>query len=287
LVLKSKTIMITHSLGDFHGVLLNPLTQNIILLDHGIPMKRNTYIGGDKKEIPRFRTFLKRMPYTIVTSDFTKYLYSAREYVDARKIYITGYPRNDKLLHDANLKKKGDYRIRNILYAPTWRERATELFPFDDFNFEKLTEFLEKNNLKLYVRFHPHNYKESKEKAKKYFECPNIIDLSPDKLEDIQDFLPNTDILITDYSSIMLDFLILGRHIFIISYDPSNLALDFTFFSPGPLIKSFDDLLHHMEDILQGDDVYKIKREYLRHLIYNRIDDKSCYRVRELVRSLL
>ena len=90
----------------------------------------------------------------------------------------------------------GDRKFRKvILYAPTWRlgVEATRFFPFEDFNQDKLIEFLEKENIGLLLRPHvPELIRYPK--LRKFLEglsdkTENILMATHDKLNDVNSIL--------------------------------------------------------------------------------------------------
>jgi CDP-glycerol glycerophosphotransferase len=132
-------------------------------------------------------------------------------------ILRTGMPRNDCLVNPGLLSRR---RIREkfnlsqntkmLLYAPTVRDNGE-----DDcylINFEKLKKTLKNkfgSDWKIAFRYHPLQKKRNLPE-----EC---IDLS--NYDDMQEILLCTDILITDYSSCMWDFSLLGKPCFIYASD--------------------------------------------------------------------
>ena len=82
--------------------------------------------------------------------------------MNRKKSKVWGQPRNDMLFKE-NVAKEilrkiypdlPEYR-GIILYAPTFRDYAsTELFPFEDYDKDKLEAFLEKEKLLICLRTH-------------------------------------------------------------------------------------------------------------------------------------
>jgi len=285
IIFRSKTILVSHGYKDFPGFFIN-FFQNFILLHHGLCSKVTSFLNKKNKEFKkRIWEYINHIAnqkfHTIVTSDFERYFLSSTYFLSRYKIHITGYPRNDVLF---NKSKKEKYKTRNkayknLLYVPTWREHEiTEIFPFEDFDFNKLISFLQDNNIKLYIRFHPNNYQNSREKVEKYFLTKSIIDLGPDKLDDVQDFLPEVDVLITDYSSVCQDFLFLDRPMIFIPYDLQELnglyePLKYDLYYTGVKVFTFEQFLDNIKKIIEGKDLYKEERTFMRRLLFNDIDN--------------
>lgn len=133
----------------------------------------------------------------------------------------TGYPRNDSL-YQANeeIRKKlrakfgvpEDKKI--ILYAPTWRESddgGSNYYLKPPIDWKKWREKLEEQYV-IFLRTHPYTTKllnvEFSDFIQNYIEYPEVNDL-----------LIVADILISDYSCILLDQSILGKAQFCFGYD--------------------------------------------------------------------
>ena len=163
--------------------------------------------------------------------------------IDKKKIFVTGLPRNDFLFH---CQKRKD-RIRSqlnipldtklVLYAPTFRDNGlnpdmvVDIITFLDTSLPR--------NYILGVRLHPAIVNKIELKD-------NILNLS---LYDTEPVLSVSDILITDYSSIVFDFALLERPMLFYSPDVNEYGdqrgfyFDYSTFIPGPLCKTKESLL--------------------------------------------
>lgn len=147
------------------------------------------------------------------------------------------------------LKRDG---AKLVLYAPTRRRRGRPAFgsgiPFD---FTTIDDMLKRNNSYLVVKLHP-RMKELVDFAlfQRIFEY--------DKLRDIYPALSYFDCLITDYSSIVNDYRILGRPV--IRYFPDHdrvmasgmISEEAYQKMPGMLYRDFKDMVGGLEEILKG-----------------------------------
>lgn len=125
------------------------------------------------------------------------------------EIFECGTPRCDILFqqNESIIKSikdrigiKSDDKI--LLYAPTFR-KGNNLSAYDiDFN-RILNELNQQGNWKVLIRLHPHLQDYSSELVKNN---DSIIDVT--KYDDIQELLLISDLLISDYSSLMFDFAI-------------------------------------------------------------------------------
>lgn len=291
LFLRARTVCITHGHADFLGFFPS-LWQNWFYLGHGIGTKARLFLRESMTLWQRIEVILARTCLYIATSDFTKYLLCATYHLKARKVFVTGYPRTDVLFRKKDLGINNDTPL-NILYAPTHREGdITELFPFDDFKLFELTNFLEKNNVSMDVRFHPNNYKRSRREINDILHASRFInDKSPDIVPTPRTLLLDADILITDFSSISRDYLFLDKPmIFIVSgvKDLGKLSspMPSKFVFCGYQVKTYEEFVEALEEILEGRDRYLELRRFVRDLTYNHVDDNSSMRVVELIKEL-
>ncbi|MGQ4892601.1 MAG: CDP-glycerol glycerophosphotransferase family protein [Candidatus Njordarchaeia archaeon] len=229
-LLRARAIIISHGLID-----VAPCTFfgrfNVIQSWHGTPIKMvgyNSLIRRIRKEKGIIRKLISirdlarylTAPKLIVLSPSppVSSLYKVVFREALRDIWEVGYPRNDIFFNDClknydivdKLNLKAPKKV--ILYAPTYRSRGETLRPFSDDFIKKIDLMLKKRNWILLVKKHPNTAKLD------LIWTQNIVDIS-DMVRDIQELLPYVDVLITDYSSIMFDFLILGRPLILYLYD--------------------------------------------------------------------
>ena len=136
------------------------------------------------------------------------------------EIYECGSPRNDIFFQVNNLKEEiyNKYKIdkdkKVVLYAPTYREGKS--FQAYDLDFERVIKALESrfgDSFVLLYRFH-YLLNQSEESKNFYPKGINVTEYS-----DMQELLVASDILITDYSSIMWDFSLQDKPIFLYQND--------------------------------------------------------------------
>jgi CDP-glycerol glycerophosphotransferase (TagB/SpsB family) len=278
----------TNSLLDFTvNPFFMPMGIKLMNLKHGKSVKRVRFYR--KKEKLSFFEFCYRtfeniyMKKVISTSELISEFQQKDFKIDISRNVITGYPRNDLLF--AQPKKKSDKNI--ILYAPTWRhgKDKTIFFPFKDFSFKKLEEILKKTNFELWLRPH-HNETltigddksdiETKIKNSNFIKIKNSNDFL-----DTNRLLSSVDVLISDYSSIYHDFLLLDRPVFLIPYDydffEKNFGFHYDYFknAPGPIIETLKDFEKNLNIIKEKGDVMSRQRKKLKDKIHTYQDNKS------------
>lgn len=167
----------------------------------------------------------------ISNSKFCTNLYRNSFWYDG-SILECGSPRNDILINDTEYFKlkiceyyKLDKNINIAMYAPTFRRNNNlDVYNLD---YEKCISAL-KNKFGgewvIIVRLHP----SISEKAKNIKYTNNIINGSI--YDDMQQLLAATDILITDYSSSMFDFMITKKPIILYATDMEEYKKDRNFY---------------------------------------------------------
>lgn len=166
-------------------------------------------------------------------------------YPDSCEIACIGLPKNDVLYKnkDISLMKKkcfGDSEAFFALYAPTFRDDG-DLTAFR-INLKMVKKTLEQSDgrkWKIAVRLHPNIAGKSN-----IFEYDSdIIDVS--SFPEAQELVLASDILLTDYSSIMSDFLALDKPIFLYLPDHEHYTMTCRNLSPVferlPFPKSYDE----------------------------------------------
>ena len=185
-------------------------------------------------------------------------------------VAVTGYPRNDVLFDTKRSVAAFDTPLpesfanavdsgrKVILYLPTYRDSGKSYMNMD---WNRLDDLMGSVGATFFVKTHP------VDRLKNDINCKNVHQLP--QLIDVYDLLARVDILISDYSSIVFDFMLLDRPI--IYYTPdldeflsSSRALNFhpREIAVGPMCESFTELLTALEHIvLSGAAEYDSKRE--------------------------
>lgn len=103
---------------------------------------------------------------------------------------------------------------------------------------------------------------------------PNILDMT-DQSADIQELLMDTDLLVTDYSSAYIDYLLLNRPVVFYNFDFEDYLLndremyyEYDCVTPGYKAENFDQLLEEFERLADGEDRFVKEREEVRNLFY-------------------
>lgn len=248
-----------------------------------------SYQKGFVKNVQTWDYLVSQNPFSTVTF--------RRAFAFEREMLEIGYPRNDILFSKNNeedimlLKKRlglpQDKKI--ILYAPTFRDDEFEensSYKFSPkLSFDLLKQELQKDYI-LIVKYH--------------YLIMDYIDWFPykgfiyhfDQSHDIAELFLVSDMLITDYSSVMFDYSILRRPMFFYAYDLEKYKNDLRGFyfdyegeMPGPISADTDDLIRDIKNY----DAAAYEERYEKFCKkYNRWDDgRASEKVTQLIETLV
>lgn len=224
---------ISHGFGDVNRLLA--LNSFVINFWHGTPIKKillDSNFDMQKLGKNSFSMYFTRFLMKMLNGKIDYYYASNsldREYVtkalgiDIVKSIAFGSPRYDWIKSNKCnpslecYKKKG---VKVIMYAPTWREGAiwSDNFKIDKSTLIKLNSVLKTLNSVLIIKPHPLT-KDNEIMSLGLNESDNIIYTSNLGCGDINEIYGSVDLLITDVSSSIFDFLIFNRPIIIFMPD--------------------------------------------------------------------
>ena len=213
--------------------------------------------------------FAPKIDLVSVSSENVVDTYARNFYVDKSKVKPFGVPRNDfyneEHLSDAYLSdlrasfEKDFPQLKGkklVLYAPTFREDPKNNAVFDYFDIDKFINELGEEYA-LSIRLHP-NYRNfcDEEHNIDLEELSNRYDIiNFTGLKDGQKLLLLSDILIADYSSIMVDYTILKKPIVLFAYDLDDYIneergfyFDYEEIVPGKIVCNMDDLVDSIKE---------------------------------------
>ena len=224
-----------HVLQTWHGTML----KRLALDRSGVGLRTRIAV---RRESRRWDALLAQNAYS------ARIFRSA--YAFERGTWDEGYPRNDRLVSGADAS-----RIRTavgipdgarvVLYAPTWRDDRTEMVDYLD-----LTSFGRElgDDHVLLVRGHSRTLRYGRD-----LEADRLIDVT--SYPNVADLLEVSDVLVTDYSSVMFDFAATGRPIIFFTPDLAHYSSDLRGFyfdllaeAPGPVVRTREELLDAIAD---------------------------------------
>jgi len=172
-------------------------------------------------------------------------------------LFMAGHPR-DVLSYQL----KADKQNPKIMYAPTFRydpRKETELVDGCIEAFEKIQKSMEKIDGTFVLRLHPHTWRDYSSRILSKMRSYDRILLDEEK--DVYTTLGTYSVVISDYSSISLDFAQLNRPV--VYYCPdivwfkakqAGFNLDFEASVPGPIVDSWDEVLRKAEEYVKNPD---------------------------------
>ncbi|MDC0336555.1 CDP-glycerol glycerophosphotransferase family protein, partial [Pseudodesulfovibrio sp.] len=285
---------------NFREHLFSPLTNHarIIQLWHGVGFKeigfvelKTELVWKDKNlDIERFYSNY----HTVVSTSpfYTKEVFSKSFKAD--NIVDLGYPRNDILFKqtDKNSMINCDMasfnkvlemrkRTKTVLYAPTFRDDGSPMFA-NWLDFEALHNFLLESNIHLLIKAHQYSPVEL---------ASNLSNITIyDNATDVYPLLPHVDIMVTDYSSIYMDYLLLDRPVIFFCpdyerYVTHNRQFQFPYeeMTPGPKCRTQDALHDALTSAASGVDEYADDRAALREKAFLHLDGNSAQRITDYI----
>ena len=268
----------------------------IINLWHGVPLKKIALLDPNLKKAARiyFKKIFSENYTCILAASHELIPLMARSFaVSEDKIKVWGQPRNDGLFQKNDCREilgqlfpdLPEY-TKTVLYAPTFRDYGqVQLFPFKDFDQEQLEAFLEEKNMLLFIRTHV-----AEQGSAAPYLGKRIRFLGNEQAEDVTGILNIFDCLITDYSSIYIDYLLTDKPMIFLPYDRQQyldgrgMNFDYDDVTPGPKPETFNDFL---DALSPKEDFWKSERTRVNRL-FNEIQHPCaadiCNKVLKMIR---
>ena len=303
-LMRAKQIFIKHSPTRNLVYPLDRATHNIINVWHGIPLKRIGYASLDMQHKLEALGEQHRMCRAVISSSKvdTMAMASAFYPLSYNDIWLTGLPRNDFILREygrlpVHLKEQYDRAgeqiagRRLVLFVPTFKQGQRDAYyPFSEEEVAWLGRWLERNNAVLGVREH------MADKARTYnklFAPIGALDLGDSRFADVEVLYRHASLLITDYSSSFIDFMLTGRPMVSFAYDYDNyinsergLFYDLDFAFPGPVCRTFDAMRSALDTIFdEPGEIQHSEYAFKRRLFFEHLDDRNAGRLVQKVLS--
>ncbi len=301
-----KAMELTDAFFTTHANLTDYKRQNAktlyVELWHGVSPKCMGFLIQDLSNDDNnwLNKIIKKIDYFIVPSKFWVPIFAARFNILPKKILPLGFP-----LFDGIIKAKGKDNLSQILnedidkyqkiiyYMPTARSGESRLekvkVNLDNvFNIKKyqekiLTKYLEENNYLLCIKYHPSeklNFKRINHSNIKYIEesCLKKYQL------DTNAILNASDLLITDYSSLGLHYLMLEKPVIYLGTDLEDfnntrgiLFGNFQFWANHNLAVDIKTLLEKIEFNLNQKENQLLKDQ--KELLFGVAKDGGCAKI--------
>ena len=277
---------------------------------HGTPLKKlgldmdDVFMAGGK-DIATYKRNMyldsRKWDFLLSQNNFSTEIFKSafafsKDLAPHKEIWTYGYPRNDILINENNekdiqkLKEKLGIPSgkKVLLYAPTWRDNefhSKSIYKFiTTMDFDLLNEKLSQDYV-IIVKYHYLVMENIDWSIYKDF----VYTFGAD--HDIADLYLVSDMLITDYSSVMFDYSVLNRPMFFFMYDLESYRDELRgFYSnvveeiPGPISKTTEKLI---DDIKNHDpNIYNDKYSAFRRKYNKKDDGKASKRVIDRILEL-
>lgn len=263
--------------------------QMIMHMGHGMPMKD---ASQGQLKYTNGRVYFSHL---LATAEVFAPIMARIYAFPADRIIIAGNPKCESLYLPSPCYDFGKYK-KIIFWAPTFRKSTSmnmqdtsgvqKILPVVDMDeLEKLNYYLKSIDVKIVVKLHP-------EQDLSMYNLVNMdyfILLSHNEFiergMDIYRFMKQCDGMITDYSSIYYDYMLLNRPIAFTEDDLNDYAehrgfsVDPDFFRPGHKINTIEDICNFAKDLAQNADPYQQKREKVNEVVNKYQDGRFSERI--------
>ncbi|MBQ2961361.1 MAG: CDP-glycerol glycerophosphotransferase family protein [Methanobrevibacter sp.] len=273
----------------------------LIQLWHGTGLfKKFGYDLLEDNEKKVMLKFSNKITNLFVSSKNVVDIYARNFAIDKSKVIPLGIPRNDfyskehldeKFISNLKAEFEKDYpNLRGkkiVLYAPTFREHPKYNAVFNYFDVEQFIEELGDEYI-LCIKLHP-NYNKFTDKdyqidLDELSQTYNIVNFT--EYKDEQKLFLISDILITDYSSVMVEYTLLKKPIILFVYDLDNYLekergfyFDYRKSVPGNIVQNTDELI----DVIKNEDFNMKNLERFANFQFDYFDEFSSKRILDYV----
>lgn len=259
LLATSEIILLDDYFGLLNTVTIDPRTRVIQLWHAGSGFKSVGYSRFGRTDSPKLRQPHRQYTYAISGSEHLRHVYAEAFGIEAAAVIPTGLPRLDWFLDEERTKafvqrfyaqhpQLRDKRI--ILFAPTFRGASyhTATYDYEQIDLDALYEALPPDTVVLF-RMH-HFVKDAMPIPDRYRDRFFDVTSFPDGLG----LLHVTDLLITDYSSIIYEYALLDRPMLFFAPDRAVYAAtrgfhrDYEETAPGRVCETFDEVVQAIRE---------------------------------------
>ena len=284
---KADIIIVDDHIPFFNNFLLKPDVVLIQVWHAGAGFKGVGYSRWGHFGCPGVFSCHRQYTYCISGSKEINHFFSEQFGILDEQIIPTGMPRMDAYLNPET-RKEATARIyesypglkgrRVILFAPTYRGRSRQdaYYPYELIDFEGLYRYAEKHNAAVLFKMHPWVHGDvpiDERYADRFYsfnDYPNINEL-----------FYITDLLITDYSSSMYEFLLMNKPMLFFPFDKNQYSVsrgfhrDYDSNVPGKICYTFSEIL----DALEKEDFEFEKVGSMLSKYFDKVDTHNCDRV--------
>ncbi len=280
------------------------IKSNVVQLWHGVGFKRiqlnkieNEALGRyffNKKIIKKIRRASRFISGKLIFHDLvvsTSKFYCENVFKQSflsKYFFITGYPRNTfgkDLLKNSALWIGVDNEIRFkmekwqeegkkvVVFLPSFRDSGRNPISLSEENLKHLDAECAQNRIEFILKFHPYDKNSNNFHGKHIHVMKSNSDIYP--------LLPLTNTLITDYSSIYTDYILLNKPVifFIPDFESytnkeRQIQFDYNEITPGPKIKNWNELIEELKNETNAS-FWEAKRMDTKKIAFDNIDQNK------------
>ncbi len=272
--------------------------QELVQLWHGPGAFKKFGHSREKTDLKRIHKGYKKYTKVITSSEAIRPCYAEAFSLDIEKVQAKGFPRTDIFFNKEYINSKKAELLEKypfmkgkkvILFAPTYR--GTQYYDADydleKLDLEKIYKKLKQQNYIFIFKWHPFIYNKissKKQNAKKFNKYKKYSDFYYDLSEerDINDLMLVTDILITDYSSLIFDYVFVNKPIIYFAYDlelyenDRGLYFPFKEYVYGKVAKTNEELLNAIQSESLEEEKRKVFKEKFVGACDGHSTEKTC-----------
>ena len=267
--------------------------QYVVQMWHGTPFK------GNNKRGDRNATTRSYYTHILSSSPYFEQIFIDNFFVGKQNVAICGQPRTDVMYDNNVLPPELQNYKKFVLWMPTYRMsselgdedvKQTSIIPiFDLKDLDDLQSMLEKLDVCLVIKLHPMQNLDlySDMKYNNFFLLSSQV--FQQKGWDLYRLLSKADALISDYSSVFYDFMLMDRPIGfavddIKEYEKNRgfVVDDPEYFMAGEKIKNKNDFYDFIKHVSDGIDLFKEQRNEVNRIVHTYLDNQNCKRALEI-----
>jgi CDP-glycerol glycerophosphotransferase (TagB/SpsB family) len=290
--LRARASIVTHDNRDLNPWLITGST--VVCLWHGFPLKHISWdsrLADAKSYVKLFYSLNTDWDLFCVPSEISMGPFESGLRHPLEDMRITGYPRNDELVgaeflqgtpHQRATLGDEDTNRFTFIYLPTYRREGEN--PLNTLNWTRVNGTLDSINAKMFVKPHPRQSADIPSGVDQISVLDGDIDVYP--------LLGDSDALITDYSSVYFDYLLLDKPILYYSFDRDEyqdsrgLYFEYSEVTPGPVAKCDKEFNKSLEGIVESDE-YGTEREDIQKKFMPTFDQSYSERTFQMIMTEL
>jgi len=202
-----------------------------------------------------------------------------------------GSPRTDQFFDDDTFLSLNDENFisdtasdkKIYIYMPTFRDTGGEFFSKQNFDFDALNKTMQKLGGEFWIKAHPAAGVENIDLSQY-----DSIKLLPSNI-DMYPVLKRSYALVTDYSSIYIDYLLLDKPIYFYCFDLEDykkncrsMYFDYDETTPGDKCLNFSSLLTSIE---KDNDEFSAQRDEIKNLFWGSNYQLGCQSIIEKIKQ--